>query len=234
MEQKKKMKDMTAEELKAYNNERKRRSRAAKKAKKIAAEPIYCRDYEIPAEFQEQIAAYRKSILESITVELGDLSVQNVEVISLLSDVSFGFEHSIIQHVYDPTGLKVGGYYAEAAARHAVIHAHRTQILDSATFKKLYYTVLKEVVARAKKNADLWDENYVNDIRRELAGTFRLPVEPAPVVPEPQKPPAPVEPPPKVPSDKEIQEHGREQLFRQLDTNLSPDACRYLNGEPRR
>jgi hypothetical protein len=112
---------------------------------------------------------------------LGDLSVQDVEVISLLSDVYFGFGHSIIQPVYDPTGLKVGGYYPEAAARQAVIHAHRTQILDSASFKKLYFAVLKEVVRAAKKNPELWDEKYVNDIRQELVGTFRLPVEPAPV-----------------------------------------------------
>jgi hypothetical protein len=53
--------------------------------------------------------------------------------------------------------------------------------LDSASFKKLYFAVLKEVVRAAKKNPELWDEKYVNDIRQELAGTFRLPVEPAPV-----------------------------------------------------
>jgi hypothetical protein len=187
-------------------------------------------DYEMPEDLQKQIAAYRKSVLESIKTELGDLNLQDEEVISLLSDVHFGFEHSIFQPVYDPSGLLVGGYYPEAAAREAVIHAHRTQILDSARFKELYYAVLKEVIRAAKKNPDLWDEKYLNDIRQELAGTFRLPVEPTPALPEP--PQAPIKPPATVPSDEEIRQRGRVQLLRQLDSSISEDARRYLEGGP--
>ena len=223
-----KIADLPPEEQKKVrgrNNERKRRQRDREKAEKLAAQPIPSHGYEMPEGLQEQIAAYRKSTLESIKAELGDLTAEDEFVIYLISSVYFGFDKGIIQSVYDPVGLLVGGVFPESAARQAVIHAHRTQILDSPTFKTLYYSVLKEVSRRAKKD-DFWDANYVDDIRCELNGTFRLPVEPAPVV-EPQ---APVEPLPKVPSDAEIREAGRLQFLRQLRLDVPDGASRYLEG----
>jgi len=132
--------------------------------------------------------------------------------------ISFGFDHGVFQTVYSPSGSLVGGSYPEAAAHLAILHVHRTQILDSPTFKGLYFSVLKQVVKESKDKPELWEKSYIKDIRLELTGKFKLPT---PGVPVPVEPPISVERTETAPRDANFQP-------RQLHIPLG--AMRYLEG----
>src|SRR5690348_7718139 len=98
---------------------RHRRSREIQKAAQLKIQPIVVETYKIPPEVEKKMDQFCDSMLEIIKAELGDLTARDEEVATRFAQISYGFDHGVIQTVHSPSGLLVGGVYPEAAARKA-------------------------------------------------------------------------------------------------------------------
>jgi hypothetical protein len=215
---KRNIKDMNHEELKAYNNEKKRRQRDREKSEQV----IDYDDYQMPEDHQQRLSDHTDRVVAQIESET-DPTDRDRWIIDMVTRVLYGLENDLKQKVMDPSGILIGGVFPDAAAAVSIEHVHRfPTILKSTTFAGVYRSFLSQVQKWSQTHGAWSNPEFVDILNREIAGTYVLPT---PVVSEPHQPPTPAVAPEKTPSD-EIRVGG-EQL---LELNLSPDARRYLSG----
>ena len=229
-----KLSDMTPEQQeqkRQYDREAKQRSRAKVRAEHMRCMIPLARNYKLPEEQQKKLSQYSRDITKAVQAELNLEKLLGTDeyIVDAVACVLLGLENNFTQTVSQPDGMLIGGWFPDAAASEAIQHVHRfPRLLQSTVFADLYSKFIKSVAKWTTKNEHYSEREFVQDINREVAGTYVLRPLPELRRQEPNKIQAS-----SVPSDAEILEQGRIQLLNRLsvqDPNLSPDARRYLDG----
>ncbi len=177
-EPRKKIREMTSDERRAYNKESKRRQRDKERAGRLAVRIPIANEYEMPTSDQQAIFEHGESVLRSVQAEVS-VTKTDQEIVESIASVQFGFENDLVQKVVGPTGMLVGGYFPEAVAHRAIEHVHRfPNILQSRTFRVMYDKVLQQVVRWAEAKITYASQEYIADVKSELAGKYVLPTLP--------------------------------------------------------
>jgi hypothetical protein len=213
---KRNIKDMNHEELKAYNNEKKRRQRDRENSERV----VDFDDYEMPDTHQKQLSDHTNSVVNQIQSET-EPTDRDRWIIDMVTRVLFGLENNMTKKVVDPSGMLIGGVFPDAAWVETIHHVHRFPgILKSTTFADLYQKFLADMLKWNRTHGAYTSPEFVGILEQEVAGTYSLPG-----VPEPHQPPLPVAVPETTPSDREIRNQGAIQL---LNLGIPQDARRYL------
>jgi hypothetical protein len=175
----------------------------------------------------KELRQYAEKFSNKVTEEIGQLTIGEGYAAELVAWTLLSLKKNWVRDVWEPYGEHFAGgkYFADAIGSVIVEAAHRS--LDkSPTFTAVY----KELLPILDNNFGHDNTEDSRDIKAEIAGKYVLPVPPQPK--PAQQEPKPVEASP-VPTSSEVLERGRVQLLNQLsiyDSNLSPDARRYLDG----
>jgi hypothetical protein len=225
-EPKKKLAEMSDVERRAYNVLAKRKSREKEKQARLAAMIPNARDYVLPETEVADILEFTRDTENAIRAELPELTEQDTLQITGLCSVLRGLEKNYTRNVTNPSGVLVGGYFPEAVGAGLVEHVHRYPgVLESPLFKKLYDTLLREILRWSKRNRASVTPELIADIQSEISGSYTLP--PAPQI---LKAPEPAPPEPTSPSFTQAVEQSQIRMLERLQGNLSPEAQSYLNG----
>jgi hypothetical protein len=166
----KRIKDLSPQELKDYQNAMKRASRLREKE---AIGVLDADDYLIPKVQEEKISEYHKSILAQVTSELSELTQGDDYIIDGLARCSLALTNNWTKVVQNPSGILAGYYFPDAIAHEAVDHIrnHQTRLLESSTFSKLYPEFLAQVIRffKSEKNEKHQTPEFVDEAKRELA-----------------------------------------------------------------
>jgi hypothetical protein len=223
-------------EQRKYDREAKQRSRAKEKAERLRSMVPLARNYKIPEEQQKKFSQYSRDITKAVQADLNLEKLLGTDeyIVDAVACVLLGLENNFTQTVSQPDGMLIGGWFPDAAASETIQHVHRfPRLLQSTVFADLYSKFIKSVAKWTTKNEHYSEREFVQDINREVAGTYVLRPLPEPK-PEPKKIPEV----PSVPSDVEILKEGRIKLSHQLQTQfriqdptVPKDALKYLNGD---
>jgi hypothetical protein len=211
-----KLSEMSPEQRRVYNRNAKRQQRTKEEAERMRSMIPLARDYKLPESQQTKLDQYSRDVAKTIAADLGleELPGPDMYIVDAVACTLFGLENNISQIVNEPSGIVVGGWFPDAAASEAIEHVHRVpRLLQSAVFADLYSRFLQAVVKWAKRSEQYATPEFIQELKREIAGTYVLPPLSEPK-PEPQKMPAA----PSVPSDAETLEQGRIKLLDQLQT----------------
>jgi hypothetical protein len=197
-----------------YDRLAKQRSRAKEKLERESLSIPKVADYKIPEAWESQLSAASQAAIIAIRAELQQITDRDEYVITGISEVLCGLRHRLTQKVQIPMGIVVGIWFVDALGSEAVEYVHKDPaLLGSPTFKGMYDALLSEIMQWSKKqDPEFLTPQYIADIRRALAGEYRVP--PAPNIPK-LKPESVLEPNP-IPSYEQILEQGRLRMLAQL------------------
>ena len=251
-----KISDMTEQQReakRAYDREKKRQSRAAKRESErraqtpTADEAAACFATDHPERVKE-LDVYVKGFAAKVTEELGrglggpkkvpsgyvvGWNHEEEFTVDRVARVLLGLKKGWIQNTQRPDGELVSGAYFADVSGDTVEFANRYGLKKSPTFAAMYRELL-EIVDKRYGGQPTPDAAIV---KTELAGRYEL--RPLPELPKPEPPKAVDEP---LPSMAEILERGRIELLSRIrpegqpprpvvrDPNIAPAAQRYLDG----
>lgn len=219
----KKLADMSPQELAAHRPDG--RTRQAIRREKIRLGKIIPSAYhfEMPEEQVKALREYVESISETIKAEGSVLDPYDEFILRNLCRVLHGFDKEWIQKVTDPDGVLIGGCFPDAVASEVIQHFHREgQLTKSETFLELYKKFIHRV-GQYYRHAPATDD-YIRNIKAEIAGTYRLPE------PKPEKKP---EPKPEIKIEIQKGPQATSPQAQGVLWNVPLDASRYLNGGTR-
>jgi len=129
-------------------------------------------DYEMPAAWSEQLRKYHDEVSRKVLDELKLISLKDDSyLVEGVARITLAVEKNWTQRVDNPSGVLAGWYFPDAFASEVVRHIHKTRLLDSPTFAELYKRFIKTVAAFCDKAPELMTQEYVKEIKQELAGT---------------------------------------------------------------
>ncbi len=210
----KSVKDMTAEELRAYNLLKKHRQRDREHQEKLKTMVIPVDEVELGPIQQQRLTEHIAQLTNTIKSEV-TLTDRDEWVIHMIASVLYGLEHDIKQQVRieESLGMLVAGTFPDAAWAVSIKHIHEfPAILGSATFAALYKKFLDRATKWSRTNYAYVSADLLDILNQENAGTYQ-----PPAVPEVHKPPPPIESRPIAPGVN-------------LWTGVSSEAMKYLNG----
>jgi len=186
--QKKKIRDMSVDERRAYQRERKAASRSRQRAAREMTAIRNVAEYKIPEAWEVQLRAASQAADIAIRAELEQITDHDEYILTGISQVLHGLTNGYTQRVLNPIGIVVGTWFVDALGSEAVEYVHTNPVLlGSPTFREMYDEMLAEIVRWSKKQDPAFlTPLYVADVQAALAGQYQLPPEPNIPKPDPE------------------------------------------------